>query len=188
MSRKLFLEFIKRSYGAVFCAVLLGAGLMLTNGCATISGKQSQAEKAVSENSNQRADLTGKWYKTEGGKFDYARYAENLGNFESYEITADGRIISETLSSSRNYDCIVEVSTRSEGTIGIVAGAQELSISLAPGTTRTTDRCSSEKNSTASTGATSANYRWKLAENEDGATELCLTESGGKTTCYRREN
>lgn len=187
MSRELFSEFIKRSYGAVFCALLLGAAL--TSGCATIAGKPARAENpARTSGNNQTAELTGKWYKTDGSRFDYARYAENLGDFEALEITAGGRIKTETLNVSRSYDCLVEVAAESEGTISFAAGAQELNISLAAGQTRKTNSCSAEKNSTAATAATVANYRWKLAENENGATELCLTAAGGKTTCYRRED
>lgn len=188
MSRELFSEFIKRSYAALLGAVLLSAGLMLTSGCATISGKAARAAKPARENNNERADLTGKWYKTEGGKIDYARYSGASNGFESYEIAADGRIEAESLEVSRSYDCLVEASTRSAGTINFVPGTQELNIDLAAGQARKTNNCSSAQNSTATTAATSTNYRWQLAENADGSTELCLTASDGKTTCYRRED
>ena len=189
MSRELFSESIKKSSAAIVGALLMGAALLLTSGCTSISGKPARAASPVRESADQRAALTGKWYKTEDGRIDYARYAGNERGFESYEITADGRVRAESLAASRSYDCPVEIASRREGTIGFVPGApEELNISLDAGQTRTTNYCSAEKNSTAATAATSTNYRWRLAENADGSTALCLTPAGGGTTCYRRED
>jgi hypothetical protein len=187
MSRELFSKVFNKSSAAITGAVLLSVVLMLTSGCATIAGKPARAEK-LSRAGGNNAGLTGKWYKTGGEKFEYARYAENLGDFEVIEITADQRIKTESLRTSREFDCLVEVSTASEGTITFAPDAPELNIALAAGQTRRTNSCSSAQNSTAATAASSTNYQFKLAENKDGATELCLSADDGKTTCYRREN
>jgi hypothetical protein len=186
MSRKLSLKFMQKSYRAIFCVVLLGAVMAAISGCATISGKQSRAEKTARDNTSGRniQELTGKWHKIQGGKYvDYASYAENLGKFESYEITADGRVKAESLTAARSYDCIVEVSAKSDGTIKRLSDSQ-INISLNAGILRQTNACAPEKNSTDPTGATSTDYQWKLNEAED---ELCLTQSNGETACYRRE-
>jgi hypothetical protein len=196
MRRKLSIEFIQKSALAIGCAVLICAGLAVMTGCATISGKQARAEKTARENKSEKVvqtgkiapELVGKWHKTPADRFDYAVYAENLGNFETYEITADGRVKSETLSAARNYDCIVESSTKSEGTITSASNSPELNIRLDAGTTRTTNNCSPEKNSTGSTNAVTANYRWKVSEDAAGRAELCLTQPDGKTACYLHEN
>lgn len=180
MNRELFAEFVTRSYAAIIGAVLLGAGLMLMSGCTTIAGKPAR------ETGNRTAGLTGKWYKS--SRFEYARYAGNLGDFESFEITSDGRVKAESLKASREFDCIVEVSAKSEGTLRFAPNAQELNIDLAAGQTRKTNSCSSAKTATAETAATSTDYQWKLAETENGATDLCLTARDGKTNCYRRED
>jgi hypothetical protein len=186
MRQKLSLKFIQKSYWAIFCIILLSAALPAMSGCTTISGKQSGTEKTERRNKSGN-ELVGKWYKTQGGKFaDYAGYAENLGNFESFEISEDGRVKSETLTAARNYDCIVEVSTKSEGTITRVSDSQ-LNIRLDAGTTRQTNSCSPEKNSADPTAATVTNYQWKLSEDEKGRAELCLIQPDGKTSCYRRE-
>ena len=189
MSRELFTKFIQQSFGTVICAVLLSVCLLTMSGCTrTISGKQTRAaEKDNRENSVKTVkDFAGKWHKTEGGRVDYAVYAENLGNFESYEITEDGRVKFETLNAARNFDCVVEVSTRTPGVINLSAGSPELNIDLYNGTVRQTNTCSPDKNSTASTTPRSTNYQWRMSETEDGATELCLTKSDGQTACYRR--
>jgi hypothetical protein len=180
--------FIQKSYRAIFCVILLSAGIM--SGCATLRGKEVRADKNDRPNNFAPDDvnrLAGKWHKTQGGFGDYAVYAENLGDFESYEITGDGRIKSLTLNAARNYDCIVEVAASSEGTIRLAPDSTELNMSLAAGTIRKTNNCSPEKNSTASTAATDTVYRWKVIE-EDGTTLLYLTKANGETAIYRREN
>jgi hypothetical protein len=198
MSGKSSIDFNQKAYQATFYIILLSAVLMNMSGCATISGKQAQApqDERRSKTANP-ADvrgagvkaLAGKWYKKQGGKYeDYAVYAENLGTFESYEITEDGRVKSEALTAVRSFDCIVETSAESEGTINFGADSQELNLSLNAGTVRRTNTCSAEKNSTDPTAATAANYRWRLSEDESGRAELCLTRTSGETACYRRQN
>jgi hypothetical protein len=62
MSRKLSLEFMQKSYRAIFCTALLSAAMAAISGCATISGKQSRAEKTARDISSGRniQELTGK--------------------------------------------------------------------------------------------------------------------------------
>ena len=192
MNRKQSVKFIQKSWRAIICGGLLGAALLNMSGCATISGKQARAENAGRENKSNGAvktvkDFAGKWHRINGGEFDYAVYAENLGSFESYRITEDGRVKIETLTAARIYDCRVESSAQSEGNLSLLAGSQ-LNIRLAAGTVRKSNACSPENDSTASTAATTTNYRWNLSEDETGRAELCLTPDGGDTVCYRREN
>ena len=187
MSQDLFTKFFQKLYGTVFGVILLSVALLTMNGCMrTISGQQ---ERAAKNNNPVKTvgDFAGKWHNTKSSKFDYASYAENLGYFESYQISEDGVVRFETLNAARNYDCIVEVSTRSQGVISLAAGSPELNINLSNGTIRQTNSCAPDNNSTAATTASSTNYRWQLVQTEDGATELCLTKTDGKTVCYRRE-
>ena len=112
---------------------------------------------------------------------------ENLGSFESYRITEDGRVKIETSTAARSYDCLVQTSAKSEGNLSLLAGSQ-LNIRLAAGTIRKSNACSPEQDSTVSTAATTTNYQWQLGADEDGRAELCLTPTGGETACYRRED
>jgi hypothetical protein len=131
-------------------------------------------------------ELVGKWRrKPAGGRFaEYAGYAENLGIFETFEISETGHVTRETLAAAKNYDCRTEDSAKNEGAV-IVENDSQLNITLDVGTSEHTDFCSSEKNRIDPTRATSTDYRWKIERDESGATELCLT-SNNETACYLR--
>jgi len=186
MSRKLSLKFIEKSYWAITYAILLGAAMLAMTGCTPrqVSSKEARPEKAERPD---KKELVGKWQKIPaGGQYaEYAKYAENMGNFESYEITEDGRVTNETLIATRNYDCPVEVSTKSDGKI-TVSSETQLNISLDAGTIQQRNGCSAEKNSTGSTKATSTDFQWKISKDDDGTTELYLTQPNGETVRYRR--
>jgi hypothetical protein len=188
MSRKLFLKSIQKSYWAIFCVILLSAWIM--SGCATLQGKEARAGKNDRPSQSAPTDvkqLAGRWHRQGGGFAEYASYAENLGNFETYEISENGRIKSSTLNAARNYDCIVEAAASREGTISSAPGSTELNISFETGTIKKTNNCSPEKNSTESTGASNTSYKWKVGEDKTGATLLYLTKANGETAIYRRE-
>ncbi|HEY8561209.1 MAG TPA: hypothetical protein VIL74_12610 [Pyrinomonadaceae bacterium] len=193
MSRKTSVKFIQKTWRTLFCAGLLGAALLNMSGCATVSGRRARAENAARENKSDARgktvkDLAGKWHKISDGGIDYAVYAENLGSFETYQITEDGRVTVETFEAARNYDCPVESSARREGNLSLLSDSQ-LNIRLATGTIRKSNACAPEQNSTAALPAAIANYQWSLREDETGRADLCLTPSGGGAAlCYRREN
>lgn len=184
MSRKLSL--IQKSFGTLLGVVLLGIAIMTMNGCTAISGKQVRAEKTARESNGKIApELAGKWHKKQAGFAEYAKYAENLGYFESYEITEDGRVRRETLIAEKNYDCRTETSATSAGTITLASDSQ-MNISLDAGTIRQTGGCSADKNYTSSTLPSSTDYQFKLGRDASGAPELCLTQTNGEAACYRR--
>jgi len=187
MSRKLSVKFIGQSFWAISCVILLSAAM---TGC----GNQARAEnerETKSENAAKQGivapELVGKWYKKQaGGRFaEYAKYAENLGDFESYEITPDGRVRYDMLTAVKNYDCRVETAAQSQGAITPVSDS-ELNITLDVGSVQHREDCQPGKNYIKPTGATTADYQWKVGKDEDGAAQLCLTKSNGETACYRR--
>ena len=192
MNKKAAVKFRPKSWRTIICSGLLGAALLNMSGCAAISGRQIRAANAVRENKTGNQvktlkDFAGKWHRINGGQADYAVYAENLGSFESYQITEDGRVKIETSTAARSYDCLVESSAKSEGNLNLLAGSQ-LNIRLAAGTIRKSNACSPEQDATGSTAATTANYQWQLGADEDGRAVLCLTPTDGETACYRRED
>jgi len=192
MSRKLSLKFIQKSYRAIFGIVLLSVTM---TGCATlpVSSKGVRAEKYERKNNSDSPvsnkvpiELVGKWKKVQrSGYADYAKYAENMGNFESYEIMEDGRVRNETLIAAKNYDCPVQTATRSEGTIALISDS-ELNIHLDAGTIQQANGCSPEKNYADSTKETSTNFQWKISRDDTGTIELYLTQTNGETICYHR--
>jgi hypothetical protein len=186
MSRKLSVRSIQNSTRAFFGVLLLSIALLGTSGCATIAGKEARALKTERDNpvvaGKIDAALVGKWRKVQT---DYAVYAENLGNFESYEISSDGRIRHETLSVAKNYDCLVEDSTRSDGAITVKSDSR-LNITLDTGAASHQEVCAGNKNYTNPTKAMTADFQWKLAKTEDGRAELSLTTTDGETIRFRR--
>jgi hypothetical protein len=180
MSRKLSLIFIQKSSAALCFALLICAALSPLTGCTTISGKQIRAEN--SPEIKTAAALAGKWQQTPA---DYAVYAENLGSFESLEITADGRVRYENLIIAKNYDCRTETVAASEGTVTVTSDSA-LRITLDAGTVRQTGGCSADKNTTAATAPASTDYRFRLGTDAGGATELILTKTNGETVRFRR--
>lgn len=192
MSRKLSLKFIQKSYQAIFCVILLSVTM---TGCTSllVSSKGVRAEKYERKNNSNNsvsgkvpAELVGKWKKVQSsGYADYAKYAENMGNFESYEIMEDGRVRNETLIAAKSYDCPVQTTTRSEGTITLTSDSM-LNIHLDAGTIQQANGCSPEKSYADSTKETSTDFQWKMSRDEAGTTELYLTQPNGETICYRR--
>jgi hypothetical protein len=191
MSRKLSVKFIQKSFWAISCVILLSAAMLAMSGC----GKQILAKKNERQSDNSRTvsgkvvkELVGKWQKkpADGSYEDYGVYAENLGSFESLEITEDARVHRASFTAAKNYDCRTEDAATSDGTI-IVESGSELNITLDVGTLQHTDGCSAEKNYTSSIKATTTNYQWKLGKDKAGRAELCLTQTNGETACYRRE-
>lgn len=181
MNRKLFVNFIPKLFFAVACFILPGA---MMSGC----GKSARAENESGNPTNSARispELTGKWQKKQAGENEYARYAENLGTFETLEIAADGRVRQETLTVAKIYDCPVEDSSKSEGAL-IVESETQLNITLDVGTHEHREGCSPTKNYTAPTKAATADFQWKINKTENGATDLCLTDANGETACYIR--
>lgn len=185
MNRKFFVKFICQTFFAVSCFILLGAGV---TGC----GKPARAENEAETNSDNPTksgrvarELTGKWQKKQTGGNEYARYAENLGTFETLEITADGRVRRVSVVAAKIYDCPVEDSMKSEGAI-IVESETALNITFDVGTHEHREGCSPSKNFTAPTKATTIDFEWKINKTENGTDELCLTQVNGEAVCYLR--
>ena len=188
MNRKLLVKYVQKLLTAVSCFILLGAAMSSLTGC----GKPARAENEYANKSENLTrpgkisrELVGRWQKKPaGGKYaEYARYAENLGDFETLEINADGRIRRETLTAAKVYDCPVEDSVKSEGAIIVESS---LNITFDVGTIEHREGCSPAKNYTAPTKATTTDFGWKINKSEDDADELCLTQTNGETACYRR--
>jgi hypothetical protein len=190
MNRKLLVKYVQKLFVAISCFILLGAAMSAMTGCnkrARAENERENKSRISSKAGGVGRELTGTWQKIQaGGAYaEYARYAENLGNFETLEITADGRVRRATLIAAKIYDCPVEDSTISEGAI-VVESETALNITLDVGTLEHREGCSPAKNFTAPTKATTTDFGWKLGKNESGADELCLTEARGETACYRR--
>jgi hypothetical protein len=186
MNREIAVKFIQKIFWTVSCFLLLGVVIQTMTGCGRYARAKSDRE-TTAQSGRIAPPLVGKWHKIQGNRFaEYAKYAENLGSFETYEITADGRVRYESLSAVKNYDCRIETSAKSAGAIMPVSET-ELNITLDVGTSQHTDACSPAKNYTNTTKATTTDYQWKIGKDENGATQLCLTKSNGETACYRRE-
>lgn len=131
-------------------------------------------------------DLVGKWERKTSGMSSYknGNYQGSSGNYESYEISPDGRVAYTMLIAVQNYGCRLEAFSQSRGRIA-TSGAN-LTVSLNAGTVRRDDSCSPSKNYTKATDATSHTYNWTVGDDGYGNTELCLTQETGEKFCYRR--
>jgi hypothetical protein len=186
MNREIAVKFIQKIFWTVSCFLLLGAVVPVLTGCGNHARAKSERE-TTAQSGKIASALAGKWHKIQGNRFaEYARYAENLGDFETYEITADGRVRYESLTAAKNYDCRIETAAKSAGTI-TPDSETELNITLDVGTLEHTDACSPAKNYAETTKATTTDYQWKIGKDENGIAQLCLTQANGETTCYRRE-
>lgn len=178
---------MERLFLAVAFFVFAGAIVSGLSGCATraISGKESATNAPAEQRLSGKAakQIVGIWYKKQTAASRYARHAEQTGDFETLEITDDGRIRREILTVTKIYDCPVADAAVTEGAITIESDTR-LTLTFGAGTTRRTENCSPDKNHTTNTKPTTSNYEWRVSKSNDGATELCLTN--GDTICYRR--
>lgn len=133
-------------------------------------------------------DIVGKWERKQGGMSSVdantGRYLGSSGNYESYEISADGRVAYTSLIAVQQYGCRLEAFSQSRGRAGV--SGSNLNIALAAGTIRRDDSCSPAKNYTKPTEATNMDYKFSVGKDDYGNLQLCLTEPSGETFCYRK--
>lgn len=174
-----------------------GGGGRRAEAPAPVSVEEPEAPQPPSAQANRSSNtgggaalgsLVGKWEKksTMGGQVERGsgRYLGSSGNYESYEIFADGRVAYSSLISVQQAGCNLSAFGQNRGR-AVVSGSQ-ITFDLTGGTVDRKDTCNSSGDYKKPLKATNYSYGWTVGDDGYGNTQLCLTQTDGQQFCYRK--